>query len=242
MKKFIMGLLAMVLMFSLTTQFPAKAAQIENDTNAKLSELLTGVLELGSEFDNTIDFNGEFIAIDTTLATKQGATKSEIKLAKSKVNEHNQITEDTLALQPFVTNDENGFYLDEESARTANVSEDLIEATVSDFELMNSIQPLATCNGKSKYEKTSNGFYTYFDSCETAKIINYIQIGAAIATLALAVASFIAPPVGLATIIAVGLFDVGALSLNFANIKGCGTWLKWTGTTNPEPWWAGSQC
>jgi hypothetical protein len=242
MKKIITGLVAMVLMFSLTTQFTANAAQIENETNDTLSDLFTGVLELGSDFDNTIGLNGDYIAIDTTLATKQGATNSEIKQAKSKVKEHNQITEDTLALQPFVTNDEKGFYLDEESARTANVSEDLIEATIKDFELMNSIEPLATCNGRSSFTKTSDGFYSYFDSCETAKIINYIQIGAAIATLALAVASFIAPPVGLATIIAVGLFDVGAISLGFANIANCGIWIKWTGTTNPDPGWAHNQC
>ena len=47
-----------------------------------------------------------------------------------------------MAIQPFVTYDENGFYFDEESARKENVSEDLIESTTKDFELMNSVQPL----------------------------------------------------------------------------------------------------
>lgn len=107
---------------------------------------------------------------------------------------------------------------------------------------MNSVQPLASCNGQSKYQSTSDGFYTYFDSCETATIITYIQIGAAIATLGIAIASFIAPPVGLATIIAVGLIDIGAVSLGFVNIKACGFSIKWTGKSNPNHGPVKSQC
>lgn len=120
-----------------------------------------------------------------------------------------------MAIQPFVIYDENSFYFDEESARKENVSEDLIESTSKDIELMNSVQPLAACNGKSKYEKTSVGFYTYFNSCQASTIITYIQIGAAIA-------AFIAPPLGLATIIAVGLIDIGATALNLSSVKECG--------------------
>ncbi|MHC8516706.1 hypothetical protein [Sporosarcina sp. ITBMC105] len=130
--------------------------------------------------------DGDYVALYINLAKKQGATDSDIKLAIAKVNEHNQITNDVATLQPFVTYDENGFNFDEEAAREANISEDLIATTVNDFESMNTVEPFASCKGKSAFEKQSYGFYTFFDSCETAKIINYIQIGAAIATLALA--------------------------------------------------------
>lgn len=97
-------------------------------------------------------------------------------------------------------------------------------------------------NGKSKYEKTSVGFYTYFNSRQASTIITYIQIGAGIATLGAAIAAFIAPPLGLATIIAVGLIDIGATALNLSSVKECGLWIKWTGTVNPDPFWIGSQC
>ncbi len=243
LKKIIVGIIGMVLLFSIISQVPATAAQVEIQTKEAISSLFTDVLELDSEFDNTIVMDGDYIVLDTNLAIKQGATDSDIKLAISKVNEHNQLTKDISDLQPFVTEDENGFNFDEESAREANVSEDLINTVVKDFELINSIEPLADCKGQSKFEYNSDGFYTYFDSCETAKIITYIQIGAAIATLALAIATFIAPPVGLAAIIAVGLFDIGAVALNLVNIKGCGTWIRWGGTySNPKPMWARSQC
>ncbi len=171
MKKIITGIVAMILMFSITAQFPATAAQIEGEKKDNLSTILTSVLELDNEFDKTIGFDGDYIAIDINLAKKQGATDSDIKLAISKVNEHNQIIKDTLAIQPFIIYDENSFYFDEESARKENVSEDLIESTSKDIELMNSVQPLAACNGKSKYEKTSVGFYTYFNSCQASTIL-----------------------------------------------------------------------
>ncbi|MGC7927705.1 MULTISPECIES: hypothetical protein [Lysinibacillus] len=242
MKKIITGIVAMILMFSITAQFPATAAQIESEKKDNLSTILTSVLELDNEFDKAIGFDGDYIAIDTNLAKKQGATDFDIKLAILKVNEHNQIIKDTLAIQPFVIYDENSFYFDVESARKENVSEDLIESTSKDIELMNSVQPLAACNGKSKYEKTSVGFYTYFNSCQASTIITYIQIGAGIATLGAAIAAFIAPPLGLATIIAVGLIDIGATALNLSSVKECGLWIKWTGTVNPDPFWIGSQC
>ncbi|WP_230199415.1 hypothetical protein [Bacillus ndiopicus] len=242
LKKIIVGVISLVFLFSIVAQVPAAAAQVEIQKNEILSTIFTEVLELDSKFDNTIYLEGDYIALDTNLAIKQGATKTDINLAKSKIDGHNQITEDISTLQPYVVFDENGLNFDEESARKANVSEDLIVTTVKDFELMNSVGILADCKGKSNFEKTADGFYTYFDSCETATIITYIQIGAAIASLGLAIAAFIAPPVGLATIIAVGLYDIGAIALNLVNIQGCGTWIKWKGTNNPNPFWVGSQC
>ncbi len=79
----------MIFMFSITAQFPATAAQIESERKDNLSTILTSVLELDNEFDKTIGFDGDYIAIDINLAKKQGATDFNIKLAISKVNEHN---------------------------------------------------------------------------------------------------------------------------------------------------------
>lgn len=46
---------------------------------------------------------------------------------------------------------------------------------------MNSVDTLTSCEDKNNFEQTSFRFYTYYGSCETVKIINYIQIGAATA-------------------------------------------------------------
>lgn len=81
--------------------------------------------------------------------------------------------------------------------------------------------------GKNKYEDTLTGFNTYFNSCTTDKIIDYIEIGAAIATIGAVIAAAIYPPSSLVTGIAGGLIAAGISALNVAASNGYGIKVKW---------------
>lgn len=142
-EKVISGIISLVLLFSIIGQVPVSAVNAERD----FPKFFVNVLELDSEFDGTISIDGDYIKLDTKLAIKQGVTDSEIEIAVSKVNNYNKLTDEILAIQPFIKADEKSIHFDEKAAKNANVSDKLITSTKEDAELMNSVGTLASCEG-----------------------------------------------------------------------------------------------
>ncbi|PLR91936.1 hypothetical protein [Bacillus sp. T33-2] len=184
-------------------------------------------------------------------AKQKGISTERINDAKNKIKEYNKITKNALAIQPFMEFDGASIQFNDKAAEKNGVSKQLIESTKSDVSKINSyvekekhntddgLVHIAACSGASKFVDTWNGYDTYFDSCETTKIIGYLTIGAGVATIAAAVAAFIFPPAGLAAGIAAGLMGIGAGALTVASAEGCGTKVKWM---FDQPFWTGSQC
>lgn len=96
--------------------------------------------------------------------------------------------------------------------------------------------------GKSKYENTWYGFDTYFDSCETSKILAWVGVGVSATVLAASIVIFIYPPSAAAIGIATGLIALGASTLAIPATDDCGIHIKWFSDSSKKPFWWGSQC
>lgn len=239
MKKLFTSILSLVLLFSMVGSVFAESMKV----NYEYSSALVKAVQLDEIFVGAVGVDGDFLVLDQQKASDNGISSDKIKEAKEKIKEYNKITKDTLAITPFFTFVGNQILFDDKAAEKNGVSMELINATKYDVEKINgaanSIVTLASCEGKNKFEDRWYGYDTYFDSCNTTKLIGYLTIGAGVTTIAAAITAFIAPPVGLAVGIAAGLMGIGAGVLTVASANGCGILVRWS---FDKPIWSGSQC
>ncbi|MEY2372181.1 hypothetical protein [Lysinibacillus capsici] len=239
MKKLFTSLLSLVLLFSMVGSVFAESVKVDY----AYSSALVKAVQLDEVFVGAVGVDGEFLVLNQQKAIDNGISSDKINEAKEKIKEYNKIIEDTLAITPYFTFVGNQILFDDLAAEKNGVSTELINATKYDVEKINgeanSIASFASCEGTNKYEDRWYGYDTYFDSCNTTKLIGYLTIGAAITTIAAAITAFIAPPAGVAVGIAAGLIGAGAGVLTVASANGCGVIIRWT---LDKPIWSGSQC
>lgn len=239
MKKLFTSLLSLVLLFSMVGSVFAESVKVDY----AYSSALVKAVQLDEVFVGAVGVDGEFLVLNQQKAIDNGISSDKINEAKEKIKEYNKIIEDTLAITPYFTFVGNQILFDDLAAEKNGVSTELINATKYDVEKINgeanSIATFASCEGTNKYEDRWYGYDTYFDSCNTTKLIGYLTIGAAITTIAAAITAFIAPPAGVAVGIAAGLIGAGAGVLTVASANGCGVIIRWT---LDKPIWSGSQC
>lgn len=239
MKKLFTSLLSLVLLFSMVGSVFAESVKVDY----AYSSALVKAVQLDEVFVGAVGVDGEFLVLNQQKAIDNGISSDKINEAKEKIKEYNKIIEDTLAITPYFTFVGNQILFDDLAAEKNGVSKELINATKYDVEKINgeanSIATFASCEGTNKYEDRWYGYDTYFDSCNTTKLIGYLTIGAAITTIAAAITAFIAPPAGVAVGIAAGLIGAGAGVLTVASANGCGVIIRWT---LDKPIWSGSQC
>lgn len=251
MKKLFTSILSLVLLFSMAGSVFAESMKV----NYEYSSALVKAVQLDEVFVGVVGVDGEFLVLNEQKAIDNGISSEKINEAKDKIKEYNKIIKDTLAITPYFTFDGNEILFDDIAAEKNGVSMELINTTKSDVEKINDttnsinalpsygtakgINTLASCEGKNKYEDRWYGYDTYFDSCNTTKLIGYLTVGTALTTVAAAITAFIAPPVGVAVGIAAGLIGAGAGILTVASANGCGVIVRWS---LDKPIWSGSQC
>lgn len=238
MKKLFTSILSLVLLFSMVGSVFAEGKKV----NYEYSSALVKAVQLDDKFVEAVRVDGEFIVLDQHKAIDNGISSTKIKEAKEKIKEYNKITKDSQAISPFLTFIGNQIQFDEIEAEKNGVSKELINATKSDIEKINSAGDSIfsrSCKGSNEFKNRIYGYDTYFDSCATTQLIGYLTIGAGVATIAAAITAFIAPPAGLAVGIAAGLIGIGAGVLTVASAKGCGVFIRWSFN---KPIWTSSQC
>lgn len=241
MKKLLAVFVSLVFLFSISSQGYAQTKESED----AYSDFLVQAIQLDEVFSSFIVLDGDYVKFKEREAIKSNISNEMIQDAKEKVEEFNKIIADSIAIKPFISFVGNELQFDAVGAEKNGVSEELINATKEDVEkISKSISSddkysIAACSGKNAYVDHWYGYDTYFDSCNTNKIIGLLTVGAGIATIVAAVTAAIAPPVAVAAGIAAGLMGIGAGTLTYANAEGCGVYIKWT---LDKPWWTGSQC
>ena len=247
MKKLFTSFVSLVLIFSMVGNVFAES----NKVNYEYSSALIQVLQLDEIFVGAVGVDGEFLVLNQQKAIDNGISSDKIKEAKEKIKEYNKITKDVLEISPLLSFVGNQIQFDEIEAEKKGVSKELIKSTKSDIEKINkeatkdisanvtSTYAAASCGGTNKYEDRFYGYDTYFDSCNTTRIIGLLTIAAGIVTIAAVITAVINPPAGIAVGITAGLLGIGAGALTFASANGCGIYIRWSFDT---PIWTGSQC
>ncbi|MGE7839625.1 hypothetical protein ACQKNX_02420 [Lysinibacillus sp. NPDC093712] len=239
MKKLFTSILSLVLLFSMVGSVFAESVKV----NYEYSSVLVQAVQLEEVFVGAVGLDGDFVVLDQQKAIDNGISSDKINEAKEKIKEYNKIIKDTLDITPYFTFEGDQILFDDIAAEKNGVSMELINTTKSDVDkvngLANTLDTRASCEGTNKYEDRWYGYDTYFDSCNTTKIIGLLTVGAGLTTIAGAITAALLPPVGIAIAIAGGLIGAGAGILTYASANGCGVIVRFT---LDKPIWSGSQC
>ncbi|SFG16761.1 hypothetical protein SAMN05660649_00959 [Desulfotomaculum arcticum] len=91
-----------------------------------------------------------------------------------------------------------------------------------DIKIINENGILANCGGVTDSKEYSWGWRVWLDSCDTNGRIAQLSAGAALSTIAAALAALVSIPASVAFGIAAGFMAFGAATLAYYNRTGCG--------------------